>query len=80
MTIGVWVHCGSSVFFPLTYISVSVPMPCGFYHFYTIVLLEVRDGDYPRSSPIVENSFQLFWVFWLLQINLRIALSISEKN
>jgi hypothetical protein len=35
----------------------SVPIPCGFYYYCSVAELEVRDGDSPRSSLIVENSF-----------------------
>ena len=38
--------------------SVSVPIPCGFYHYCFVVEFEVRDGDSIRSSLIVENSFR----------------------
>jgi hypothetical protein len=32
-------------------------MPYNFYHYCSVVQLEVRHGDSPRSSFIVENSF-----------------------
>jgi hypothetical protein len=57
VTIGTWVHFwvfNCILFFML---SVSVPMPCRFYHYCSIVLLEVRDGDSPIRSFLVENSY-----------------------
>jgi hypothetical protein len=30
-------------------VSVSVPIPCSFYHYCSVVKLEVRDGDYPPA-------------------------------
>jgi len=38
-------------------------------------MLEVRDGDSPRSSFIVEDSFSYTVFFLLFQINLQIVLS-----
>jgi hypothetical protein len=52
---------GSSI--PLIYLSVSVPVPCGFYHYCAVAQLEVRDGDSPRSSFIVENCLLHLGVF-----------------
>lgn len=42
---------------PLIYLSVSVQMPYCFCYYCSIVELEVRDGDSPRSSLIVKNAF-----------------------
>jgi hypothetical protein len=57
VTTGVWVHL--CVFNPITviYLSVIVPVPCSFYHNCSVVQLEVRHGDSPRSSFIAENVF-----------------------
>ena len=38
------------------WLTVSVPIPCSFYHYCSVVQLVVRDGDAP-SSFIVENCF-----------------------
>jgi hypothetical protein len=38
-------------------LSVSVLTPCGFYDYYSVVQVEVRDVDSPRSSYIVEAYF-----------------------
>jgi hypothetical protein len=62
-----------------------VPIPCGvlsflfFFHYCCVVQLEIGDGDYPRSSLIVENSFR-YPRFLLFQTNLRIAFSIFVKS
>jgi hypothetical protein len=50
-----------------------------FNHGFSVVQLEVRDGDSPKSSLRVENSFYCPG-FLLFQMNLRIAPSISVKN
>jgi hypothetical protein len=42
---------------PLINVFVSVPISCSFYHSCSVVQLEVRDGDSPRRSFIVENWF-----------------------
>jgi len=57
MTIGVWVHLWVFNSIPLVYLSVSVPIPCSFYHYCSVILLEFRDSESPRSLFIVENSF-----------------------
>ena len=60
-------------------LSVSVLIPCRFYHYCSIVQLEVRDGDSPRSSLIVENCFG-YSGFLFFHMKLIIALSIFVKN
>jgi hypothetical protein len=57
VTIGIWVHFLVFNYILLIYLSVSVPIPCCFYHYYSVVQLEVRDGESPRSSFTVENCF-----------------------
>ena len=57
VTIGVWVHFWIFNFTPLIYLPVTVPVPCSFYHNCSVIQLEVRDGDSPKSSFIVENRF-----------------------
>ena len=49
VTIGVWVHFWVFNSIPLIYLPVSVPIPCSFYHYCSVVQLEVRDGDFPKS-------------------------------
>jgi hypothetical protein len=73
-------------------LSVSMPIPCSFYHLFSVVELEDRDGDCPSCSFIVKNCFGysvfcfvlfcfvLIVCFLPFQMNLRIALSMSLKN
>ena len=58
VTIGVWVHFWVFSSVPVIYLSVTVAIPYSFYHYCSVVQLEVRDGDSTRGSFIVENSFQ----------------------
>jgi hypothetical protein len=55
--IGVWFYFWVFDSILLMHLFVSVPIPCGLYHYCSVVQLEVRDGDSPRSSFIVENCF-----------------------
>jgi hypothetical protein len=57
VTIGVWVHLWVFNSTPLIYLSVTVPVPCSFYHNCSVVQFNVRQGDSTRGSFIVENSF-----------------------
>jgi hypothetical protein len=57
MTIDLWVHFWDFNFIPLSYLYVTIPEPCSFYHNCSVVQLEVRDGDPTRGSLIVEKSF-----------------------
>ena len=40
--------------------SVSVPIPCNFYHYCSVVEVEFRDGDSPSHSFIVKSCFLYF--------------------
>ena len=44
MTRGVWVHFWVCNFVPLMYLPVSVPIPCSFCDYCSVIQLEVRDG------------------------------------
>ena len=66
VTIGVWVHFLVSNSIPLIYLSASVTMPYGFYHYCSVVQLEDRDGDFSRSSFIVEDRFWYTGFFVIL--------------
>jgi hypothetical protein len=48
-----------SVFNSITfiYLLITLPIPCSFYHNFSVVQLEIRDGDSSRSYFIIENSF-----------------------
>jgi len=94
VTIGVLFHFWVFNSILLIYLPVSVPIPCVvlfylfvclfvFNHYCSIEQLEVRDGDSPRSSLIVENSFhypRLLLLLLLLSMNLQISVYISVKN
>jgi hypothetical protein len=47
----------------LIYLPVSALIPHSFYHYCSVVQLEVIDGGSPRSSFIVQKSFQYLVVF-----------------
>jgi hypothetical protein len=53
---GVWFHFWVFNSIPLIYLPVTVPIPCSFYYYFSVVQLEVRDADSPRCSVIVENN------------------------
>ena len=61
------------------YLSDSVPITCMFYQCCSGVEVKFRDGDSPRSSLIVENTFS-YPGFLIFELNLRIVLFISLKN
>ena len=79
VTIGVWVHFWVFYSILLIYLPVTVPIPFTFWHYYSVVQLDIRDGswhqNFPRNSFIDEHS-SCYPVFLLFQINLRIALTL----
>jgi hypothetical protein len=79
VTIGVWIHFWVFNSIPLINLSVTVPVPCTFYHNCSVVQLNVRHGDSTRGYFIVENSF-CYPRFLLFQMNFQFALSKSVKN
>ena len=79
VTVSVWFYFWVFNSIPLISMSVSIPIPCSFYHCCSVIQLEVRDGDYLRSCFIVKKSFASP-CFLLFQMNLQIALSNSMKN
>jgi len=76
-----WQVCGfiSGFFNSIPLVYPSVPIPCNFYHYCSVNLLEFRCVDSPRSSFIVEDTFS-YPGFFLFQMNLQIALSMSIKE
>jgi hypothetical protein len=54
--VGVWVHFWVFNSDPLIYLMFSLPIP-DFYHYCSVIQLEVMGGDSPRSSSTVETSF-----------------------
>ena len=74
---GLWVYVWILNSISCIYLSFSVPLSCSFYHYCSIVHLEVRSGEFPRCSLIVQNSFcypGLFchsrWIWELLSLYL----------
>jgi hypothetical protein len=65
VTIGVWIQFWVFNSIPLIYLSVTVPLPCSFYHNCSVVQLNVSNGDSTRPSFIAENSFYypMFFIF-----------------
>ena len=63
VTIAGWLHFWVFNSILLIYQPVIVPILCSFCHNFSVVQLEVRDGDSHRSSFIVENSFLYPWFF-----------------
>jgi hypothetical protein len=56
VNIGVWVHLWTFNSVPLLYLSVTIPVPCSFYHNSSLVQLWVWHGDSTRGSFILENN------------------------
>ena len=79
MTVGVWVHFQVFTSIQLIHLPVTVPMPCNFYHYCSVVQHEVRDGDSPEVLLLLRIVFTILG-FLLFQMNLRIAFSNSTKN
>jgi hypothetical protein len=79
VTIGVWVHFWVFNSILLIHLSVTVPIPCRFYHTYSVVQLEFRYGVSTRGSFIVEKSF-CYPRFFVIPDDLAISLSNSVKN
>jgi hypothetical protein len=80
VSIGVWVHFWVFSFIPLIYLSVTVPIPCRFYQYCSVVQLEVWNGDsIPEVLLLLRIVFTILG-FLLFQMNLRIALSNYMKN
>jgi hypothetical protein len=74
VTGSVWFYFWVFNSMPLINMSVSVPIPRSFYHYCSVVKLEVTDGDFPSCSFIVKNCFYYSGFFFPFQMNLRIAL------
>jgi hypothetical protein len=55
----------------------TVPIPCSFCHYCSVIWLEVRDGDSARSFFIVENVFHYASFFFSNEFA---SFSFSVKN
>jgi hypothetical protein len=76
VTIGVWVYFWIFDSIPLINLSVSVPKPCGFYQYCSVVQLEVKGGDFSLFRNVLAILGFLF-----SHMKLRIDLSKStQKN
>jgi hypothetical protein len=79
MTIGMWIHFWIFSSILLIYLPVSVPIPCSFYHYCSVIQLEVMGGDTPKVLLLLRIVFVIL-DFFLFQLNLRFDLSNSRKN
>jgi hypothetical protein len=61
LNIGVWVHFWVFNSIPFIYLPFIVPIPYSFYHCCSVIQHEIRDGDSPRISFIVEKKFPYPW-------------------
>ena len=61
------------------YLSATLPVPCSFYHNWSVVQFEDRDGDSTRSPLLFRRDFALLG-FFLFQMNLQFAHSNSVRN
>jgi hypothetical protein len=65
VSIGLWVYFSVFDLITMINLSVSIPIPCSFYYYYSVVQLEVWDSDTSRRSFIVQDCFSYpgFFVF-----------------
>ena len=63
---------------PLINLLISVPIPCRFYHYCSVLHLEIRNDDSSRGSFIVENC--LSYPGFCFHIKLRIDLSMFQHK
>ena len=80
---------------PMIHLFVSIPTSYGYYHYCSVVLLDLRNDDSPEvlsllgnlideivryfSYPVILVCLVVFF-FFFLYMKLRIALSLSVKN
>jgi hypothetical protein len=83
VTIGVWGHFWVFNFVPLSFLPVTVPIPHSFYHYSSVVQLEVRDGWLPQKFFYCWGEFLLSWIFcyskWVCKLLLLILWRIELK-
>jgi hypothetical protein len=58
VSISVWFYFWVFNLIPLINVSVSVPIQCSFYPYWSVLKLEVRDGDSPSCSFIIKDYFR----------------------
>ena len=63
VSISVWFYFWDFTSIPLINVSISVPIPCSFNHYCSVVKLEVRNNDSPNQSFIVKYclSYSVFY-------------------
>ena len=69
VSLGIWFHVWIFDLILLIKVSASVPIVCSFYHYCSVVQLEVRDGDSSQSSFIVQDCFaypDFLFVCWFV--------------
>jgi len=79
VTIGVWVNFCAFYSIPLVYLSVSVPIPCSFYHYCFVILLEFKIVS-PLEVLLFLRIVLAILGFLLFQMNWQSFLSNSLKN
>jgi hypothetical protein len=79
VTIGIKVHFWVFNSVPSIFLPVSVLIPCNFYHYYSVIQLEVRDGYSPRISLLLRRVFAILG-FLLFQIAADPLWSLSVWN
>jgi hypothetical protein len=80
VTIGLWVQFWVFNTTPLNYLSISVPVTCSFYHYCSVLDLEIRDGDSCRSSFIVVNSFHYTGFFVVVVVVVVVVVPNEFEN
>ena len=77
---------------PMIHLFVSIPTSYGYYHYCSVVLLDLRNDDSPEVLSLLGNLIDeivryfsypvilVCLVFFFFYMKLRIALSLSVKN
>ena len=60
LSVSVWFNFWAFSSIPLINLSVSIPIPCSFYHYCSLVTLEVRDDDSLLRIVLAILGFLLF--------------------
>ena len=80
VSIGVWIYVWGFTLIPLIDVSIFVPIPRSFFHYYSSVEQnEIVKGDNPSNSFIVQNYFS-YCIFFSFPYEVEIVLSKSVNN
>jgi hypothetical protein len=79
VTIVVWVHSWVFNSIPLIYLSVAVPVPCSFYHNFSVVQNEVRHGDSTREGILGFFLFVCLFVLFLFFVVVVVVLIVENS-